>query len=180
MGTRLLLERKTPYHHEPDLVDRIGYRELNYGAEPDGHPLDPAVAMRELATGEVEFVAEPFDLIAAMPGFTWPTVVIAGGRDLTTPLAVAHRIAELIPDSILVELPTAGHSIIDSRERPALEVAKAICAGTAHELPSRAAQLDAVPSPLPLRLLVWGIGVAAVAESAVPSVLPRAVRHVTT
>jgi pimeloyl-ACP methyl ester carboxylesterase len=180
LGTRLLLDRKTPYHHEPDLVDRIGYRELNYGAEPDGGPLDPAVAMRELATGDVDFVAEPFDLIAAMPGFTWPTVVIAGGRDLTTPLAVAHRVADLIPDSILVELPTAGHSIIDSRERPALEVARAIYAATARELPSRAAQLDAAPSPLPLRLLVWTIGVAAVAESAVPSVLPRAVRNVTT
>ena len=32
LGTRLLLHRKTPYHHEPDLVGRIGYRELNYAA----------------------------------------------------------------------------------------------------------------------------------------------------
>jgi pimeloyl-ACP methyl ester carboxylesterase len=180
LGTRLLLDRKTPYHHEPDLVGRIGYRELNYGAEPDGGPLDPAVALRELATGDVDFVAEPFDLIAAMPGFTWPAVVISGGRDLTTPPTVARRIADLIPDSILVELPTAGHSVIDTRERPALEIAKAVYAGTAHELPNRAAQLDAEPSPLPFRMLVWGIGAAAVAESAVPSVLPRAVRYVTT
>lgn len=180
LGTQLLLERKTPYHHEPDLVGRIGYRELNYGAEPDGGPLDPAVALRELATGEVDFVAEPFDLIAAMPGFTWPTVVIAGGRDLTTPLAVARRIADLIPDSVLVVLPTAGHSVIDTRERPALEIVKAVYAGTMHELPGRAAELDAAPSPLPFRLLVWGIGAAAVAESAIPAVLPRAVRHVTT
>ena len=50
-GTRLLFERKTPYHHEPDLVGRIGYRELNYGAVPDGRPLDPAVSFREMATG---------------------------------------------------------------------------------------------------------------------------------
>ena len=42
---RLLFERKTPYHNEPDLVGRIGYRELNYGAVPDGKPLDPAVAL---------------------------------------------------------------------------------------------------------------------------------------
>ncbi|MDT7792963.1 MAG: proline iminopeptidase, partial [Mycobacterium sp.] len=46
LGTRLLFERKTPYHHEPDLVERIGYRELNYGAVPDGEPLDPALALR--------------------------------------------------------------------------------------------------------------------------------------
>ena len=167
LGTRLLLERETPYHHEPDLVGRIGYRELNFGAEPDGGPLDPAVALRELATGDVDFVAEPFDLIAAMPGFTWPTVVIAGGRDLTTPVTVARRIADLIPDAVLVELPTAGHSVIDTRERPALEIVNAVYAGTARELPGRAAQLDAEPSPLPFRLLVWGIGVAVVAESAV-------------
>jgi proline iminopeptidase len=167
LGTRLLLERKTPFHHEPDLVGRIGYRELNFGAEPDGGPLDPAVALREQATGDVDFVAEPFDLIAAMPGFTWPTVVIAGGRDLTTPLTVARRIAGLIPDAVLVELPTAGHSVIDTRERPALEIVNAVYAGTARELPGRAAQLDAEPSPLPFRLLVWGIGVAVVAESAV-------------
>lgn len=166
LGTRLL-ERKTPYHHEPDLVGRIGYRELNFGAEPDGRPLDPAVALRELATDDVDFVAEPFDLIAAMPGFSWPTVVIAGGRDLTTPITVARRIAALIPDSVLVELPTSGHSVIDTRERPALEIAKAVYAGTVHELPSRAAELDAAPSPLPFRLLVWGIGVAVVVESAV-------------
>ena len=33
-ATRLVLERKAPYRNEPDLVDRIGYRELNYGATP--------------------------------------------------------------------------------------------------------------------------------------------------
>jgi proline iminopeptidase len=31
-----------------------------------------------------------------------------------------------------------------------------------------------------VRLLVWAIGAAAVAESAVPSAVPRMVRHVTT
>ena len=85
--------------------------------------------MREIATGDVDFVAEPFDLVAAMPRFTWPTVVISGGRDLTTPPAVARRIAALIPDSVLVELPTAGHSVIDTRERAALEIVKAVYAG---------------------------------------------------
>src|SRR5215208_6912253 len=67
-AARFLLARKAPFRNEPDLVGRIGYRELNYGAVPDGKPLDPAVAFREMATGEVDFVAEPYDLIAAMPG----------------------------------------------------------------------------------------------------------------
>ena len=46
-ASRFLFERKAPYRHEPDLVGRIGFRELNYGAVPDGKPLDPAVAFRE-------------------------------------------------------------------------------------------------------------------------------------
>jgi proline iminopeptidase len=180
LGTKLLFERKVPYHHEPDLVGRIGYRELNYGAVPDGGPLDPAVAFREFATGDVDFVAEPYDLVAAMPGFTWPTVVISGGRDLTTPPAVARRITSLIPESVLVELPTAGHSVIDTRERAALDVAKAVYAGRMHELPSRSAKLDSEASVLGVRLMVWAMGAAAIAESAVPSAVPRAVRRVTT
>ena len=77
LGARKLLDRKTPYHNEPDLVERIGYRELNYGAVPDGGPLDPAVPLRETATGTVDFVAEPYDLVAAMPRFD-----LAHGGDL--------------------------------------------------------------------------------------------------
>lgn len=180
LGTRLFFERKTPYHNEPDLVGRIGYRELNYGAQPDGEPLDPAVALRALAIGDPDFVAEPYDLIAAMPNFTWPTAVISGGRDLTTPRAIAKRIAELIPDSVLVEMPTAGHSIIDDREVSALEIVKAVYAGKSRELPSRSTQLDAAPRVLSVRLLVAAIYAAAAAESVVPSVVPRAVRQVTT
>ncbi len=50
-ASRFLFDRKAPYRHEPDLVGRIGFRELNYGAAPDGMPLDPAVAFREFAQG---------------------------------------------------------------------------------------------------------------------------------
>jgi pimeloyl-ACP methyl ester carboxylesterase len=180
LGTRLLAERNTPFHNEPDLVGRIGYRELNYGPVPDGKPLDPAAAMRETANGDVDFIAEPYDLVAAMPGFTWPTVVISGGRDLTTPPAVARRIVDLIPDSVLLEMPTAGHSIIDIKEASALEVVKALYGGEMRELPSRSPQLDAEPSLLSVRLLKRVITAAAAAEGVVPSVVPRAVRHVTT
>ena len=179
VGTRFLLERRTPFHHEPDLVGRIGYRELNYGAQPDGMPLDPAVALRESAVGDPDFVAEPYDLIAAMPRFSWPTVVLSGGRDLTTPRAVARRIVDLIPHAVLVELPTAGHSIIDDREQAALDVVSAVYAHALDELPGRSARLDAAPRVTSVRLLVWAIRAAAAAESLVPSVVPRALRQVT-
>ncbi len=180
LGTRLLLERQTPYHHEPDLVERIAYRELNYGAVPDGEPLDPAVAFRQIATGDVDFIAEPYDLVSAMPGFSWPTAVISGGRDLTTPPAVARRVAELIPDSVLVELPTAGHSILDTREQAALQVCLAASGGHVHELGSRSAELDALRANLTIRLLVRGISFAARAESVVPDAVPRVMRQTPT
>ena len=43
-----LLTRTAPYRFESDLVDRIAFRELDYAAEPDGLPLDPAAALREI------------------------------------------------------------------------------------------------------------------------------------
>jgi pimeloyl-ACP methyl ester carboxylesterase len=176
--TRLVLERKAPYRHEPDLVGRIGYRELNYGATPDGKPFDPAVAYREVAAGTTEFEAEPYDLVADMPNFTWPTVVISGGRDLITPSTVARQIASLIPNSVLIPLPTAGHSVVDLREGAALEIAKAVYKGSLEGLSERGAALDSKPGGLGVRALVWGIEAAAAVESALPAVVPRTVRRV--
>lgn len=172
-GTRMLFERKTPYRHEPDLVEHIGYRELNYGATPDGLPLDPAVAFRESATGDPDFVAEPYDLLAQMPTFHWPTVVISGGRDLTTPPAVAQHVVELIPGAALVELPTAGHSVLDTREHSALEIVSAVYTDKIGELPNRSAELDHNVD-LPVQLLVRGITTAGKVESLLPRI-PR--RH---
>lgn len=168
-GTRRLLVRKTPYRHEPDLVEHIGYRELNYGAAPDGLPLDPAVAFRESATGEPDFVEEPYDLVREMPGFDWPTVVISGSRDLITPPAVAHRIADLIPQAQLVELSTAGHSVLDMRERCALEIVSSVYAGDLSELPSRSVELDRNVD-LSMQLLVRGITTATTVESLLPPI----------
>jgi len=178
-AARFMFERKAPYRHEPDLVGRIGYRELNYGAVPDGKPLDPAVAFREFATDTTEFEVEPFDLIAEMPTFTWPTVVISGGRDLITPPAVARRIASLIPGAVLVNLATAGHSAIDLRERAALAIIKATYKGESSGLPARADKLDSTPGGLGVRLLIWSIAAAAVAEQALPAAVPRTLQRVT-
>jgi pimeloyl-ACP methyl ester carboxylesterase len=178
-ASRFLLERKAPYRHEPDLVGRIGFLELNYGAVPDGKPLDPAAAFREMASHPLEFDAEPYDLTAEMPKFTWPTAVISGGRDLITPRAVAQQIVSLIPESVLVELATAGHSAIDVREHAALDIVEALYDGDISGLPGRAKRLDAVPASLGIRLLVGALGAAAIVESALPATIPRAVQRVT-
>lgn len=178
-AARLAVDRKAAYRNEPDLVGRIGYRELNFGAIPDGKPLDPAVALRELATGTPNFEAEPFDLVAEMPKFAWPTVVISGGRDLITPSAVARRIASLIPDAVLVNLATAGHSALDTREPAALDIMAALYDGSREHLPEREKTLDAMPGGRSTRLLVWVIGVAAAVEGALPAAVPRTVARVT-
>ncbi|GAY17316.1 alpha/beta hydrolase [Mycobacterium sp. shizuoka-1] len=168
----LMVGRKAPYRNETDLVGRIGFRELNYAADPDGLPLDPAVAMRDLAVGEApRFEAEPFDLVAEMPKFSWPTVVISGGRDLITPPAVAERVAGLIDGSVLVNLPTTGHSVLDTKERAALRIAEATVSGRIDTLPAQAAALDALPSRPAVRLMVSALSVAARVEAALPVAL---------
>jgi proline iminopeptidase len=166
--TRRFIARKAPYRNEPDLVGRIGFRELNYGGVPDGKPLDPAAAYRDFASDPVEFEAEPYDLVAEMPKFHWPTVVVSGGRDLTTPPSVAERIVALVPDAVLVPMPTAGHSMLDTRERAALAVIDAVCHGAAEQLSAVAPELDALPGRAGLRLAMSAIAAAAVLESTLP------------
>ncbi|GAC1395782.1 MAG: alpha/beta fold hydrolase [Mycobacterium sp.] len=178
-GAHFMFERKAPYRHEPDLVGRIGYRELNYAGVPDGKPLDPAIAYREFASHATDFEAEPFNLADEMPTFNWPTVVISGRRDLITPPAVARKIASMVPGAVLVDLATAGHSAIDFRERAALDIINATYAGTSSGLPARAQRLDSTSGGLGVRLLIWGIAAGTALEQALPAGIPRAVHRVT-
>jgi pimeloyl-ACP methyl ester carboxylesterase len=171
--TTMGVSRKAPYRYESDLVNRIAFRELDYAAEPDGLPLDPAVAVRETLDTVTAFEAEPYDLVAEMPRFNWPTVVIAGGRDLVTPPAVAERVASLLPRSTLLRLATMAHSALDFREPAALAIAAAVCRGEFDGLAGRASALDALPARLPMRVLWKAIDVAATVEAAVPPLRHR-------
>lgn len=166
-----LSTRKAPYRNEADLVGRIAFRELNYAGVPDGLPLDPAVELGEMASSTKfyePFDTEPYDLVAEMPKFGWPTVIVSGGRDLTTPPAVAERIASLIPGAVLVRMPSAAHSILDTRERAAFAVMRAIYDDAADQLPATAPELDALPGRTPVRLLVSAISAATALESMLP------------
>jgi pimeloyl-ACP methyl ester carboxylesterase len=162
-----------PYRYEEDLVSRIAFRELDYAAEPDGLPLDPAVAEREIRTQMASFEDEPYDLPVEMPNFGWPTAVVSGGRDLITPPAVAQRVASLIPNSALLKMPTMAHSALDFREPAALAVAGAVCRGEFEGLPAQAPALDALPTRPELRLVWKAIQVAAIAEGALPTLHAR-------
>ncbi len=164
-----MVNRAVPYRFESDLVSRIAFRELDYAAEPDGLPLDPAVAIRETLTETAAFEAEPYDLVAEMPKFGWPTVVISGGRDLVTPPAVAERVVSLLPNAILLKLPTMAHSALDFREPAALAIAGAVWRGELDGLADQAAALDALPARPAVRLLWKAIDVAAAAEAVLPA-----------
>jgi proline iminopeptidase len=173
-----ITQRKAPYRNEEDLVARIAFRELNFAGEPDGLPLDPSVVMREIHDPAVEFEREPFDLVTAMPEFTWPTAVLSGGRDLTTPPAVARQVADLIPEATLVTLPSAGHSVLDTRERAALEVIGALRTGAVETLADRGTELDSMPVNPLVRAAVTVIAAASAAESRLPAAVPRIVSRI--
>jgi len=81
---------------------------------------------------------------------------------------------------VLLELPSAGHSVLDMREGSALTIATAVCAGDYAGLPDRATELDNAPLDFAVRLMVKGITTAAAAESLVPTALPRAIRQLRT
>jgi proline iminopeptidase len=157
-----------PYRYEEDLVSRIAFRELDYAAQPDGLPLDPAVAERESRTQTATFEDEPYDLVAELPNFGWPTAVVSGGRDLITPPAVAERVASLLPNAVLLKLPNMAHSVLDFREPTALAIARAMFRGKFDGLAARAAAFDAFPARPEVRLLWKAIEVAAALEGAVP------------
>ncbi|MCV7102982.1 alpha/beta hydrolase [Mycobacterium palustre] len=158
-----------PFRYEEDLVSRIAFRELDYAAEPDGLPLDPAVAEREARTQTATFEDEPYNLPDEMPNFGWPTAVISGGRDLITPPAVAQRVASLLPRVELLKMPTMAHSALDFREPAALAIAAAAFRGEFEGLAAQAPALDALPPRPELRLLWKAIELAAILEGVLPA-----------
>lgn len=160
--------RKVLFHNESDLVGPIGFRELNFAGTPDGLPLDTTVTWSGAPGAAVAFLAEPFDLVAEMPGFRWPTVVVSGGRDLITPTAVARRIVELVPASTMVSLPNAAHSILDSQDGAALQILAAVAGGREESLPAQANALDRLPEVASVRMGRAALTAAARLAGALP------------
>lgn len=134
-----------PFVAEFDLVAGITYGELGYGAKPDGLPLDPQAEFAPAAEHAPPFTGDTVDLPAALPGFDWPTAVVSGAGDLRTPRPVAERVAELLPRSVLVDLPGNGHSALDTHQLAALHVARHVERGDLDGLRQRAHRIAALP-----------------------------------
>ncbi len=135
---------RVPRVYEFDLAGVIAFRELHYGAPADGGPLDPAATYANLAHRFPPFVAEPFDLTAGVAGFNWPVVLLAGNRDLRTPIDIARRVARIAPQSTLVELAN-GHSALETHPAAALNAIRVLCRGEQTRLPALAAEIDTLP-----------------------------------
>lgn len=135
---------RIPGIYEFDVVGSIAFRELHYGAPPDGLPLDPALTYAPLAPRFPAFAGEPYDLAAAASGFTWPLVLLSGDRDLRTPPEIAERVARTAPDATLVRLRN-GHSALDTHPMALLNAARRLVRGRQDLLPGEEAALDRLP-----------------------------------
>lgn len=124
---------RRPFLYEFDLVAALAFRQLHYAPEPDGEPFDAAATYAGAAPGYPAFAGEPFHLDDALPGFTWPTVVLTGDHDLRTPPAGAERAARLLPHSLLLRLDN-GHSALESHPEVVLHVLASVQAGRWAEL----------------------------------------------
>lgn len=156
-----------PGFYEFDLVGAIAFRELGFGpdahvheedgksrvppdghrpgaATPDGSALDPSLTYASAAGRFPRFAGEPFDLPSAAAGFDWPTVLLAGSRDLRTPAAVARRVADTAPNAVLVEIEN-GHSALESHPLALLHALDRLRHGEQDRLPAEAALMDGLP-----------------------------------
>lgn len=137
---------RIPYVYEFEIAGAIGFRELDYGAAPDGHPLDPARTYARLAHRFPPFDREPLDLLEEMRSFAWPVVILVGSRDMRTPPSAAHRVAERLPDATIVDIEN-GHSALDTHPAVLLNAMRQLANGTPHRLAALAPRLDRLRRP---------------------------------
>ncbi|MDO8384245.1 MAG: alpha/beta fold hydrolase [Microbacterium sp.] len=156
---------RIPYFYEFEIAGAIGFRELDYGATPDGHPLDPARTYAPLAQRFPPFSHEPFDLLRAARSFAWPVVLLVGSRDLRSPPAAAQRFAAHLPDATVIDLEN-GHSALDTHPAPLLNAMRHLVNGTTDRLPALARRLDALPRPGLAGLLPRALGAMSRVETA--------------
>lgn len=122
LGTVDVMQSR-PFLMEFDLVGRIAFTELDYGAphDPAHGPLTTDETFADVASRFPPFEAEPRDIRGALPGFDWPTLVISGDRDIRTPRVTAEEIVASAPHAELVPVRDHGHSALDTAQQIALD-----------------------------------------------------------
>lgn len=156
--------QSTPYVMEYDLTARILHTELGVGHHADGGPLDPLVISGEKSRTVPPFTGEVLDLHALAPAITAPTLVITGSQDLISPPRIARELTARIPGARLLEVPGAGHSMLDTRSQITQVAARWSACGAAHLLPEHAHELAALPATPTDQALSRGLQIALAAE----------------
>ncbi|SER77708.1 alpha/beta fold hydrolase [Corynebacterium cystitidis] len=146
----------TPFLVEPDLVQGISFGEAGYGLAPDGEPLDPQLFFQDAASRMPPFTGPPVDLRKAAKNYRFPVLVLSGARDLRTPLPVAQRLAELIPDAYLAIHPDHGHSFLDTHPFFALQVVDLVRSGNIQAVARHMDALRTIRQPATQQLL-WRV-----------------------
>lgn len=134
LGIDEIDEGGLPCWIEPAPVAGIAFGQLGYGLPPDGGPLDPQLAFQEAAARQPVFAGEPLDLVAEVPHYAWPTVVVTGDRDLCTPPPIAERLVDLAPGGVLARLTDTGHGALDSHQLALIDVVRAVRDGRTEHL----------------------------------------------
>ncbi|WP_114855499.1 alpha/beta fold hydrolase [Brachybacterium sp. YJGR34] len=156
--------QSTPYVIEHDLTSRILHTELGRGRHADGGPLDPLLLSGDQARAVPPFAGEPLDLHALAPSITAPTLVLSGTGDLIAPPRIARELTARIPGAQLLEIPGAGHSLLDTRSKIVQVAARWSACGALRQLPRHAAELAELPATPTDQALSRGLQLALAAE----------------
>lgn len=135
---------RIPGYYEFGIAGAIGFRELNYGAQPDGQPLDPALTYAALAPKFPAFAGEPYNLPEETQRFTWPLAVLSGSRDIRTPPVIAQRVVEAAQNAVHIEIEN-GHSALETHPAPLLNIMRQMTCDGAARLPEMANRLNLLP-----------------------------------
>jgi len=156
--------QSTPYVDEHDLVAPIAHTELGYGHHADGGPLDPLGLAASQGHGVPPFAGEPWDMPRLAAEITVPTLVLAGERDLVRPPHLSRALAASMPEAAMLEVPGAGHVLLESRTPLAQVAARWAVSGAQMELPRLTRSLAALPATPADQTLAGGLRLALAAE----------------
>ncbi|MEU2682541.1 4-carboxymuconolactone decarboxylase [Streptomyces hygroscopicus] len=94
-------------------------------------------------------VLADYDMRAALPSVTAPTLVVAGREDPATPPAHAREIADAVPGASLLEIAGAGHLAGVERPESVTSALLSHLTDAARPNPAHAAQPDQTDAPRP-------------------------------
>lgn len=115
------LDERLPGIMETDPVMAIWHRQIGV-LEPDGESFDTEAIWAERAHRYPPFEGPPLNFSAVLRKFDWPTVLFSGERDTRTPPFVMKDIASLIPNSVHITFPSAGHDLLRFRTKEVLAI----------------------------------------------------------